>query len=773
MSVTVCVLRYVSGVEIARWNNQSTTPAIPWTSQGYKTTINSVVCYVKGTQTENPKYFPLPTSYYSSQTGVDIRGNFLAETGYEAVVGKNIESLELLPTVRISSDPTSTVKTVYLNNEVGYYHGLVIENSKYRFVEWRSGATVISTDNPLQRTLTGDLNYTAIYEQYKWTLATVSNNPTVGDAYVGASGTATSGLYENNSFETLRAVVKTAYLSTYKFKRWTLNGAEVSTEATIQVTNGEADKTYIAEFILINYTLNVTPQNASQGAVEVYLVGVKQITTTGLTVAGLSSVEVRTVPTFGYYLSAWHNGTSNVSTSLSYPFTMPEANLSLEARYAILPQALLVVTKKKGSGAQDPDDMGSATLYHTVDNYVATSPVGELTLQASMFTTKQYRLDPAPASALYQFDGWFKTVDGSDVEITDDSIFDVDGTSLYINVLDETQINVIARFSERTLCTIAPVSSDSSVYEANNAAEMAGCACAVTTLPPDNDVDSDGAHDSGDQWLSGQTITVEARQASGWELRSWIVQRLEDGLDPVTVYSKSKGDAGFGQTFSFPLLTDVQVIAVSAYTLPADQMQIQALLKSGQPLTSGTVEIHPCGDNYVEMENGSTANVDIGAVCELTAIPANGYKFLRWRVATEAGTIVSTVPTYSFTVTASAVYYAEFEATGFDSLVLFESGAGNKTLTWAGKTYLAPVPSCMSSARVYADSYPVLVSIGMSDNPSHPANVENVITSTAPSQNPFRLPMRRPRKSIVVEITATDTVSEVCVATSMEDLKNG
>jgi hypothetical protein len=632
-----------------------------------------------------------------------------------------------------------------------------------------------------------DKSYSATYTQYEWSITTQPNNA-FGTIYVGLSGTSTLAWFANNQFATLRASVNLNDRGTYKFKRFTLNGVEVGTgykdystvngvsvpySGEIQIETSQANRVYVAEFVLISYTLNVTPQNPAQGSVTVKIGGVPSLVTTGISVAGTRGVEVITVPTFGYYLTSWHNGSSDVSTSLSYPFNMPEANLSLEARYAILPSALLVVTKKKGNGAGDPEDMGSVALYHTVDNYLTTSPVGDLTLQASMFTTKQYRLDPAPASALYQFDGWFKTVDGSDVEITDDSIFDVDGTSLYINVLDETQINVIARFSERTLCTIAPVSSDSSVYEANNAAEMAGCACAVTTLPPDNDVDSDGAHDSGDQWLSGQTITVEARQASGWELRSWIVQRLEDGLDPVTVYSKSKGDAGFGQRFSFPLLTDVQVIAVSAYTLPADQMQIQALLKSGQPLTSGTVEIHPCGDNYVEMENGSTANVDDGAVCELTAIPANGYKFVGWRVATEGSEIISTLPTYSFTVTASAVYYAEFEATGFDSLVLFESGSANKTLNWAGKTYLAPIPTCMSSARVYADAYPVLVSIGMSDNPSHPANVENVITSTAPSQNPFRLPMRRPRKSFSVQFTATDTVSEVCVATSMEDLKNG
>jgi hypothetical protein len=611
-----------------------------------------------------------------------------------------------------------------------------------------------------------DKAYAATYTQTEWLLTTQASNAN-GNAYIGASGTETAVWFAQNAIATIRAVVSNI---AYKFKRWTVGDVEVSTEPSIQLTTSNVNKTYVAVFIPINYTLNVYPQNAGQGAVEVYLAGVKQVTTMGLTVVGLSSVEVRAVATFGYYLVGWHNGTSIVSYGESYPFSMSEANLSLEARFAILPDAALVVTKKKGSGTPAPEDMGSVTLYHTVDTFVVASAVGELTLNASMFTTKQYRLAPAPASALYQFDGWYQTVDGSDVLIVDDSVFNVDGNDLYVTVADETQINVIARFSERTLCTIEPVVSDSSTYSEENEAEDAGCTCFVSTLPPDNDQDSDGEHDSGDQWLSGQTISVEARQAAGWELRAWYVIRISDG---VTVASKAKGDTGFGQVFSFTLLANVQVIAVSAYTLPADQVQIQTLLKSGQPLESGTLEIHPCGENYVELENGATANVDDGGECEITAIPANGYRFVGWRVASEGSAVISTNPVYSFTVNGNAIYYAEFAVSDGEALKLFEGSDSNMTLRWAGKTYLAPMPICLSSARIYADAYPVRLDIGMSDNPSHPAIATNVLTSTAQTQNPFRLPMRRPRKSIVLTIEATDVVSEVSVGTSMEGLKNG
>jgi hypothetical protein len=237
--------------------------------------------------------------------------------------------------------------------------------------------------------------------------------------------------------------------------------------------------------------------------------------------------------------------------------------------------------------------------------------------------------------------------------------------------------------------------------------------------------------------------------------------------------SISKGDADFGQAITFNLLVNVQVVAVSAYTLPADRVQIQVLLKSGQPLDSGTLEIHPCGDSYIELANGATANVEDGEVCEITAIPANGYRFVGWRIASEGASILTTIPVYSFAVSGNAVFYAEFEAATEEALVLFEGGTANRQLTWASKTFVASVPSCFSSARVYADAYPVRVQVGMSDNPSHPANAANVESSIASSQSPFRLPMRRPRKSIVIVVEAVDTVSEVSIATSMEGLKNG
>lgn len=646
---------------------------------------------------------------------------------------------------------------------------------------WDPASSKWSDDDTNQeRTLTvaasfaalADVAYTATYTQTEWLLTTVGSAN--GTAYIGASpSTITSAWYATAQSVSIRA---TATAAGYKFSKWTKGGADFSTSPTVSVTTEEADAIYTAVFIPISYTLNVTSVNSNQGTVAVKLGGSLQLTQTGLTVSsGIAysdpvvqpvGVEVRATPLFGYSFTGWYLAGSLESSLANYSFSMPESNVSIEARFSVLETATLTVTKTKGNAGDTADakDQGVVSLYHLESVLDLTSAAGTATLVASLYTTLQYKLVPTPASALYQFDGWYQTIEAVEVPITTAGIFVVDGNNLCVTAPNTTAIAVNAQFRKRALCTIAPVASDSSTYVNPNAAQTAGCTCAITNPAPDSTVE-------GDQWLSGQTITMEAVQAVGWELRQWLVKL---SVSPYTVLvSKSKGDAGFGQTYTFNLTVNCQVIARSVYTLPADQMQIQALHKTGQDVASGTLEIHPCGDNYIEMTNGVMAQVDVDSVCELTAIPANGYKFVNWRITTISGTIVSTVPVYRFTVTASATYYAEFVATSEPSLLLFEGSDIAMLASWRGRINISNMPSNFSCARVYADGYPVAIDIGAAESPSSPLTALRVARSITNGQSPIRLPLRRPEKYSMIGFEANTVVNAISVATSMEGLKNG
>ena len=774
---------YVSTWEI---NNQAAVDGgvFSFTYWNGSSTYNQRIANVSGTHTITSS----GNEATKSETPYTTLTSWVNTFGYN---GPNAVTTESFYAANITANAYGTVSLAQLVYEFGtsYRTSTATPNDGSSFLGWflTGTETQVTTNddftvssnvitlkrNPVSADIAVEARFSAVY-----LLTTASSGN--GTAYIGASpSTATTGWYQVGQTVSIRA---TSTNELYKFSKWTVGGVDYSTSPTVSVTTGAAAATYTAVFIPVSYTLNVTSDDDNHGTVAVLLGGSLQLTQVGLTVSsGVAyadpvvnpvGVEVRATPVFGYYFTGWYIGATLESSLANYTFSMPESNVSIEARFSVLSTATITVTKTKGNAGDTADakDQGVVSLYHLESVLDLTSAAGTATLVASLYTTLQYKLVPAPASNLYQFDGWYKTVGEAQELITTGGIYVVDGINLYVTPTTTAAIPVNAQFRECILCTIAPVASDSSTYVAENDAETAGCTCAVTTLPPDYDAESVGLHDVGDKWLSSQTITMQAQQAVGWELRAWIVKRVSDGQ---VVSSKSKGDVGFGQTFTFSILANVQVIAVSAYTLPPNQFQIRVLIKSGLSNSSGTLEIHPCGDSYVEMSNGASANVDEYSICEITAIPANGYKFVGWRVASEGSSIISTNPVYLFTVSSSAIYYAEFEAVDEEMLVLFESSSANATMRWAGKTLVSSVPVCLSSARVYADAYPVKLSIGMSDNPSHPANAGNIISSIASSQNPFRLPMRRPRKSILLEIEATDTISALCVATSMEDLKNG
>lgn len=683
-----------------------------------------------------------------------------------ACVLRNLSGVETLRINNLTTTPTFTWNVT--NGRYLYFFGSVTLSVTDSYTTPTRSFTLPKAVDSIGA---GWVPYGSFFAETSYLITTVGSAN--GAAYIGASpSTLTTGLYGSGTALTLRAVATNPL---YKFSKWTLGGADFSTSPTVSITTTTADATYTAVFVPISHTLNVTAEDANEGTVAVAIDDVPQLTTTGLSVSsGVSysdpvippaDVEIAATPAFGYSFDGWYVSGSLLSASATYSFPMPASALSIEARFTALAAAPLTVTKTKGNAgdAAAAKDQGSVSLYHLESVLDTTSAVGTATLAANLYNTKQYKLTASPASSLYQFDGWYQTVDGSEVAITTGGIFTVTGSDLYITPTTTTAIPVNAQFRARTPCTIAAVASDSSVYVAGNDAEDAGCTCAVTAPDPDLT--------SPDRWLSGQTVTVAAVQAAGWELRQWIVKLA---ASPYTILSSlSKGDTGFGQTYSFNITANAQVIARSAYTLPPDQMQIQALHKTGQDTASGALEIHPCGDNYVALMDGVMANVDENSVCELTAIPANGYKFVNWRIAAIDGTIVSTVPVYSFTVTASAVYYAEFAATTEESLLLFEGGEATMLGSWRGRINIANIPINFSCARVYADGYPVAIDVGAAESPSSPLLASKIVRTITNDQDAIRLVSGRREKYSMIGFEANTVVNAITVATSMGDLRNG
>jgi hypothetical protein len=119
---------------------------------------------------------------------------------------------------------------------------------------------------------------------------------------------------------------------------------------------------------------------------------------------------------------------------------------------------------------------------------------------------------------------------------------------------------------------------------------------------------------------------------------------------------------GFEELYEFNFISSVQITATA------------------NPTAGGTVS---GGGTY---EHGSN--------CTLTATPNTGYVLLNW---TKDGNVVSTSPTYTFTVTEAGEYVANF-GTYADEYFTIESLAANNTVTFS-------IPSTITSQDLTSVSY--------------------------------------------------------------------
>ena len=88
-------------------------------------------------------------------------------------------------------------------------------------------------------------------------------------------------------------------------------------------------------------------------------------------------------------------------------------------------------------------------------------------------------------------------------------------------------------------------------------------------------------------------------------------------------------------------------------------------------------------------------NYYYGATCTLTATANTGYTFINW---TKNGTVVSTNPTYSFTVTESGNYVANFELNSYTITAIANPTEGG-TVTGAGTYNHGATATMMATAN--------------------------------------------------------------------------
>jgi len=189
----------------------------------------------------------------------------------------------------------------------------------------------------------------------------------------------------------------------------------------------------------------------------------------------------------------------------------------------------------------------------------------------------------------------------------------------------------------------------------------------------------------------------------------------------------------------------------------------------------GVIEGSPRTLNYTAGPPVSFEVIE-GSDFAAIAIADNGYKFDGWYsgAAATSGQLVSTDAQFTQTmdtITTPSVntLYAKFSQ-DTEAVYEWEGSAVNKMMTWRSKRYVSTRPVNMSSARLYADGYPVTLVVYKSSSPDAPMNDANVAGISIGNQDARRLPMRRPEKYIEIEVRGDETITEVAVASAMEGL---
>ncbi|MBR4468441.1 MAG: T9SS type A sorting domain-containing protein [Bacteroidales bacterium] len=132
-----------------------------------------------------------------------------------------------------------------------------------------------------------------------------------------------------------------------------------------------------------------------------------------------------------------------------------------------------------------------------------------------------------------------------------------------------------------------------------------------------------GSVSGGGTYQQGQSCTVTATPATGYTFLRWT----ENGNQVST-----------NASYTFTVTGNRTLVAQF-------QAQSYTITVTADPTNGGTVT---GGGSY-----------QYGQSCTVSATPATGFDFVRW---TRNGTQVSTNPNYTFTVTGSATYVAEFQA---------------------------------------------------------------------------------------------------------------
>ncbi|MDR1066692.1 MAG: InlB B-repeat-containing protein [Clostridiales bacterium] len=469
----------------------------------------------------------------------------------------------------------------------------------YRFVGWYDGANPIAgAENETYTFImpAKELHYRAVFE-----LIPPDDYNVITTVSPSGTGSVTgAGAYQENETVTLSA----AAASGHKFVSWVINGFPVSANEIYSFVMPARDVHITAVFEEMaadqyNVTVNVTPP------------GYGSATGAGKYEEGVA-VRLEAAAGEGRRFERWERNGVAVSEDSAYEFTMPAANVSVTAVFALAVETAYDLTlHKTGAGLFSQADLGSESV---LDSINAAPPNSGVT--RAVKPGEQVVIAVA-SDSLQTFSRWETDVAGA--VISGDTIsFIMPAREIVVKAIFINSVNILA--------------IDGEVSDASGSLVM------------DYASGDGGHHYTGytGHYKPGEQVTFTASPRAGSRFHSWFSRA--DGTvvpdwqreNPVYSFVMPKADINLGAQFE---------------DIPNGKYNLEITVNG----STGSLE-EASAMGYV-MGRGVYAP---GDSVTLIAIPMEGYRFVNWKAN---GVVQSSDATHTFNMPASSVSYtATFQA---------------------------------------------------------------------------------------------------------------
>ena len=475
-------------------------------------------------------------------------------------------------------------------------------NSGYAFTKWTENGNVVSTNANYSFQVTG--NRTLVAHFVPLYTITVSASPSNGGTVTGG------GQYQQGQ----QCTVSASANSGYAFTNWTENGNVVSTNASYTFTV-TGNRTLVAHFVHL-YTISISANPTNGGTV-----------TGGGTYPQGTNCTVHATANSGYIFTNWTENGNVVSDQADYSFTVNN-NRTLVAHF---------VRQYTINVSANPTNGGSVTgggTYNQGDYCTVIATANE----GFAFTNWTENGDVVSENANYSF-----TVNCDRILVANFSEMQPDEYNIQVspNPSNGGMVSGGGIYHEGDECTVIATANEGYKFskwtengddvstearytftvERNRTLvamfEQKSYTITVTANPEDG-----GTVTGWGTYAYGATCILTATPNPGYTFTNWKKGNVIESTEPIYSFEVTE-DASYTATFT----------AVQQYTIT-----VMADPEDGGMVSGGGTYEH-------------------GVICELQAIPAQGYQFHNW---TRNGTVVSTDPHYSFEVVRNETYIAHF-----------------------------------------------------------------------------------------------------------------